>query len=140
MAKDIAQVSVTISAPASKVWDWLTKPELVKQYFFETNLEGEWKTGGEIRFRGEWQGKPYEDKGKVVAIQPAKHLTYLYWSSFSGTVDSPENYQRIDYDLLENFDQTRLTVRQECILKSHCESNWRMVLDGLKKAIEGTNS
>lgn len=30
--------SVVINAPCQRVWDALTKPELVKEYFFGTNL------------------------------------------------------------------------------------------------------
>jgi len=46
--------SYSIKAPASKVWDALTKPELIKQYFFGTETEATWKKGSPIFFRGEW--------------------------------------------------------------------------------------
>jgi predicted dithiol-disulfide oxidoreductase (DUF899 family) len=32
-----AKVSITLDAPAAKIWDHLTKPELIKQYFFGTD-------------------------------------------------------------------------------------------------------
>ena len=39
MAKTaIARAATTIDAPAPKVWDALTKPELIKQYMFGTDV------------------------------------------------------------------------------------------------------
>ncbi len=40
-----ANVTTTIKAPSSKVWEALTKPEIIKQYFFGTNTETDWKPG-----------------------------------------------------------------------------------------------
>ena len=40
-----AKQSITIAAPRSKVWDAITKPELVKQYFFGTTVESTYKKG-----------------------------------------------------------------------------------------------
>jgi uncharacterized protein YndB with AHSA1/START domain len=54
--------SITINAPRQTVWDAITKPELIKKYFFGTNTVTTWKVGTPIFFRGEWEGKPYEDK------------------------------------------------------------------------------
>jgi len=135
--KNIAEVSVTIKAPSAKVWEWLTKPELVNKYFFGTHLHTDWSPGSPILFRGEWQGKPYEDKGKVLEFRKEEHLAYLYWSNFSGTPDALENYEKITFDLSQSATCTTVVVRQECTNKEHIENNWRSVLDGLKKAIEG---
>lgn len=33
----IAKASITINAPITKVWEALTKPEIIKQYMFGTN-------------------------------------------------------------------------------------------------------
>ena len=32
--KLVAKATITINAPTSKVWDALTKPDLIKQYLF----------------------------------------------------------------------------------------------------------
>src|SRR5262249_53303486 len=88
-----AKVSATLNAPVTKLWEHLTKPELIKKYFFSTEVETDWKPGSLIYFRGAWQGKQYEDKGKILEVIPHQSLSYLYWSSFSGLPDHPENYQ-----------------------------------------------
>jgi uncharacterized protein YndB with AHSA1/START domain len=133
-----AKVAITLNAPAAKVWEHLTRPELVKEYFFGTELETDWKPGSPITFRGTWQGKTYEDKGKVLEFRPHERLSYLYWSSFSGLPDRPENYQTITIELRSEKGGTVVTVNQTCTdeKREHCESNWGMVLAGLKKQVE----
>ncbi|MBC7885478.1 MAG: SRPBCC domain-containing protein [Saprospiraceae bacterium] len=42
-----------IKASVAKVWDALTNPEVVKQYFFGTDLVTDWKVGSPIIFQGE---------------------------------------------------------------------------------------
>jgi len=93
--------SMTIDAPAAKVWRALTDTEIVKQYFFGTNQRSDWKKGSPIIWEGEWDGKTYQDKGKILDIVPGKYVKYNYWSSMSGTKDKPENYANITYTLEE---------------------------------------
>ena len=135
------QVSTNIHAPINKVWDALTKPEMIKQYFFDTNTFTDWKVGSPIKFKGEWEGKKYEDKGTILDFQKNKLIKYDYWSSMSGIEDEPENYVTITYKLAEKDDQVNVTVIQENIpdekMKKHAEENWRKVLNGLKKLLEG---
>lgn len=138
--KFVASVTVNIHSDLKSVWKGLTDPELIKQYFFGTNAVSDWKKGSKVFFRGEWEGKPYEDKGTILASEPPKLLQYNYWSSFSGTADIPENYAVVTYALKQVGDGTELTVTQDSIAtieaRDHSEGNWRMILDGLKKLIE----
>jgi uncharacterized protein YndB with AHSA1/START domain len=132
---------LTINAPKGLVWDALTNPEKVKQYFFGTNLICDWKAGSPIRFKGEWEGKPYEDKGTVLEYQHENQLTYDYYSAFSGQPDVPESYQTITYQVKESNKVTTLTITQNNCrseeVKTHSESNWKMVMEGMKKLVEG---
>jgi uncharacterized protein YndB with AHSA1/START domain len=41
--------TVEIKAGLSQVWDALTKPEIIKQYFFGTNTTTDWIVGGPIK-------------------------------------------------------------------------------------------
>ena len=59
----VATSTITIDAPASRVWDVITDPAAVKEFMFGADLETDWTVGGPILWRGEWEGKPYEDKG-----------------------------------------------------------------------------
>ena len=53
-----AHASIKLHASISKVWDALTKPEIIKKYFFGTDSITDWKPGSPIRFKGEWKGQP----------------------------------------------------------------------------------
>lgn len=134
------KASIDIHAPASKVWEALTTPRLIKQYFFGTEAISDWKEGSPLIFRGEWEGKSYEDKGTILKVEPNRLFRYKYWSSMSGIEDKPENYVNITYRLSEENNTTTLTVTQENIpdekMKEHAEQNWKKVLNGLKKLVE----
>ncbi len=136
----IASASTTIHAPAARVWEALTRPEIIKQYFFGSNIVTDWKVGSPIYYRGEWQGKPYEDKGVLKAVEPERRLVATHWSPLSGMPDTPENYHTVSYILDGHGDTTDVTITQDHNAseeeKQHSEQNWNMVLEGLKKLLE----
>ena len=136
----VGKVSATVNAPVSKVWQALVKPELIKKYFFGTNTITDWKVGSPITFKGEWEGKSYEDKGKILMIETNKVLSYNYWSSISGIEDIPENYVIVTYELEGKGDHTEINITQENIptekMRIHSEKNWQMVLNNLKEFLE----
>ena len=60
------------------------------------------QTGGRaafIKFKGEWGGKKYEDKGTILEMNYQQLIKYNYWSSISGIEDKPENYIIVTYQL-----------------------------------------
>ncbi len=135
-----AKTSIILHAPAAKVWEALTRPELIKQYLFGTEVTTDWRAGSPITYRGVWEGKPYEDKGQILEIVPEKRLVSTYWSAFSGLPDQPENYQMVSYELAPVEGGTRLTITQDNNASEedveHAEGNWNMVLESLKKVVE----
>jgi uncharacterized protein YndB with AHSA1/START domain len=133
-------ISIIINAPMAKVWQALTNPAIVKQYFFGTNVKSDWKKGSPIIWQGEWEGKSYEDKGTILDIEPGNFVKYNYWSTMSGTEDKPENYANITYQLSEGDGKTTLTVTQDNIkshqAKEHSEQNWQSVFGKMKEMVE----
>jgi uncharacterized protein YndB with AHSA1/START domain len=136
----IATASIGIKAKAEEVWDALTNPELIKLYLFGTEVSSEWKVGSSITYKGIWQGKPYEDKGKIIQMVPKKLLKSTFWSSLSGLPDRQENYNTVIYELAEADGQTVLTVTQDNNptqdSADHSKSNWQAVLKTLKELLE----
>lgn len=132
--------TMEVNALKANVWDALINPEKIKQYLFGTNTLCDWKVGSPLRFTGEWEGKTYEDKGTILAIEKEKVLSYNYWSNFSGVADVPDNYQIVTFTLEEVGGKTHLNLRQQNIrseeAKSHSEENWKMVLGSLKELVE----
>jgi uncharacterized protein YndB with AHSA1/START domain len=132
--------SIFINASPDKVWDAIVSPEKVKQYLFGTDMSADWRVGGKITYRGLWEGKEYEDGGTILEIEPGKILKSTYWSSMSGTENTPENQMIVTYKLEEKNGGTELTVIQDNNKteegKEHSGSNWQMVLESMKKMVE----
>jgi hypothetical protein len=67
-------------------------------------------------------------------------LVSTYWSAFSGLPDSPENYHTVTYALDERDGATTLTITQDNIdtkeSADHSETNWKSVLETMKKLLE----
>lgn len=136
---NISTYKTTINASVEKVWEALTKAEMVKQYFFGSNQETDWKIGSAILWTGEYEGTRYVDKGKVIEFLPNNRLSYSYLSSWSGMDDKPENYLLVTYEVKPIDAGTELTIAQSNYDKEkakHSAENWAVVIDGLKKLIE----
>ena len=134
--------SILINANPTAVWDALVNPKKIKQYLFGTETISDWKVGSRITYKGEWQGKQYEDGGMILQLVPGKIFQSTYWSSMSGTEDKPENYATVTYELTQEAGGTLLSLTQDnCKTeeqRKHSEENWGMVLEGLKKVAEET--
>ena len=133
---------IKIDATTSKVWDALINPEIVKKYFFGTELLCDWMVGSEIVFQGEMEGKSYRDHGRILDIVNEKLIRYSYYSGFSGLEDRPENYSLVTYTLQPDDGHTLLYLVQEGFAndeaKEHAVKGWDMVLDNLKRLLEAT--
>ena len=128
-----------IKATIDKVWEALTNPEMVKQYFFGSNQETNWNVGSKVLWTGEYEGTTYVDKGVVLEYFPNKKLSYSYLSSWSGLDDKPENYLLVSYEVTQTESGTELIIKQSNYDEEkakHSAENWEIVVDGLKKLIE----
>jgi uncharacterized protein YndB with AHSA1/START domain len=139
-----ATTSTEIDAPAERVWQTLTEPEQVAQYMHGTELVTDWAVGSPIRWRGEWQGQQYEDKGEVLAFDPPRRLSVTHWSPLTGDADEPVNYHHVTYEL-EPLDggRTSLTLThgnspsQEAA-DAMISDGWTPMLHALKNVAEDT--
>jgi len=138
--KLIAKASTTIKAPASRVWDALVDQKMIKQYMFGTNVVSDWKKGSPIVWKGEWQGKAYEDKGVILEVQPERVIRYSHFSPLSGLPEKPENYHTVTIELSGQGAQTVISLSQDNNpteqAREHSEKNWGMMLGSLKKLLE----
>ncbi|HUX36349.1 MAG TPA: SRPBCC domain-containing protein [Rectinemataceae bacterium] len=136
-----AKASVMIKADAERVWRALTDPALIKRYLFGTEVDCDWKVGSPISYRGTWEGRAYEDKGRIVELIPRKRLDSTYWSSMSGKADLPENYSLVSYTLEEKAGAILLSLIQDNNdseeSAAHSTANWEMVLRGMRDLLEG---
>lgn len=145
MTEPTAQVCRTIDASPDEVWHALTDPKVIKTYFFGADVQTDWKVGSPMRIKGEMQGKTYEDRGEVRSFDPGRRLAFSHFSPSTGQPDRPENYHLVTYELEPEGERTRVTLTQSNLTggvkdsdvknRAEFEKNWRMVLDGLDKAV-----
>ena len=136
----VAKASITINARSARVWDALVNPAAIKQYMFGTNVVTDWHEGSPIVWKGEWQGKSYEDKGVILQFKPERTLQYSHFSPLAGLPDRPENYHTVTIELSDEGNQTRVSLAQDNNLteqaRDHSEKNWETMLAGLRKLVE----
>ncbi len=140
MEKRAVKRSVIINAAGAEVWKAITDPEMIKQYFFGTDVKTNWKEGSPIIYSGIWKGKDYEDKGQITKVEEGKLLQHTHWSSLSGVEDKPENYFEVIYEIEEREKDTVLCVTQVGLMSDdsykHSAENWELVLQQLKDLVE----
>jgi uncharacterized protein YndB with AHSA1/START domain len=140
MTKFTAAASVSIKATTKEVWQAVTDPVLVKQWMFGTTLITDWKKGSPVLYRGEWEGKPYEDKGVILDIEPLHMIKTSYFSPLSGEADTQDNYTVITYRMTDKGDHTEVAITQEDNKTQEAADsmtgNWKSVLAELKKMLE----
>ena len=136
----VAKASIVINAPVGKVWNALTNPDVIKQYMFGTTVVSDWREGSPIIWKGEWQGKKYEDKGVILQLKSKRLIQYSHFSPLSGKPDLPENYHTVTIELASVGSATNVALSQDNNEteeeRKHSEKNWQMMLDGLKKLLE----
>ncbi|HUI89607.1 MAG TPA: SRPBCC domain-containing protein [Anaerolineales bacterium] len=136
----IAQASVNINAANDKVWNALVDPRAISQYMFGTHVISDWHEGSSIIWKGEWQGRPYEDKGTILQFEPGRKIRYTHFSPLAGLPDLPENYHTVTVELSTEGNQTHVVLTQDKNAndeeRMHSEKNWEMMLAGLKKFAE----
>jgi uncharacterized protein YndB with AHSA1/START domain len=139
---------IMIIAPAERVWDMVTKPELVKQWQYGSDLLTDWHIGSGIRFRSEWEGNIYEQWGTVLEFTPNQSLKYSLFAPRPGLEDTPENYFTMNYILSVEGEGTLLTIEQndnrsgsESSVEENLETedDGQSVLSLLKRLAESTN-
>ena len=138
---EIAEASILVDADTDAVWRAITDPEIIARYLYGTRVESEWRVGSPIVYRGEWEGKPYEDHGTILEFVQGERLVSSYYSPLSGKPDVPESYQDVAYTLRREDGGTRVTVTQSgCADRAEADrmsGNWATTLEGLRAAVEG---
>jgi uncharacterized protein YndB with AHSA1/START domain len=136
----VASASITVNAPRELVWHALTDPDSIQRYMFGARVTTSWAEGTPIYWRGEWQGRPYEDKGIVLDFEPPKCLEFSHYSARSGLPDVPSSYHTVTIKLAGDGEGTRVALEQDNNpdekAREHSQKNWQMMLKGLKDYVE----
>jgi uncharacterized protein YndB with AHSA1/START domain len=137
----VATAEADIDAPRSKIWRALTDPDQIQKYMFGSRVETDWQPGSRITWKGEYEGKKYEDKGEVLEVVQDRRLKVTHFSPLSGEDDVAENYHTLVYELTEDEGKTHLWLSQDNNrtdeAAEHSRANWEKMLFALKGVVEG---
>lgn len=136
----IATASIDIAADPAAVWEALVTPERIARYMFGAEVVTDWKPGSTIVWRGEWNGRAFEDHGSVLRFEPLLAVAYSHFSPLSGKPDVPENYHNVTVELDPGSSGTRVTLTQDnnasTSERDHSQTNWQDMLMRLKAVVE----
>ena len=127
-----------IRTTPQKLWDALTKPEFIKQYWFDMTQDSEWKKGSSWAMK--FSDGRIADAGEVLEIDPPRHLALKWRNEFRPELKD-EGYSRCTYDLEQDGDIMKLTVTHT-IEKEHAKfieavsGGWPRILSNLKSLLE----
>lgn len=135
----ILEKSRDMKASKNAVWKVLTDPTYIKDWL-GVDIETNWKEGSAITFSFSWEGKNFIDKGHILKFKEMDTFSYDYWSGFSGTPDSPENYSIITFQLFDNQENTKLSLTHSNFstptMYEHSDQNWEETLNKIKQLAE----
>ncbi len=135
--------TVHIHAPPSAVWEALTRVDLMPQWMGDpamgVTVETTWLVGDPIIVRG-FHTVAFENRGTVLAFQPAALLRYSHLSSLSRLPDTVDNHSVLSFSLAPGPGGTTLTLTMDgfptASISKHLDFYWRGTLGILKRFIE----
>jgi uncharacterized protein YndB with AHSA1/START domain len=138
----VATAQIAIKSSAGRVWSALVEPEQIKEYMFGSQVETDWRVGSPITWRGEYEGRSYEDKGEVLEYDEPTRLSVSHFSPLTGQDDTPENYHTLEYSLVEKDGVTTVSLSQDNNASEdeaeRAKGTWEQLLEGLKQHVEAS--
>ena len=113
MKSYVAVAEIQIDASPARVWSAMTDPAEIGQYMFGSEVVTDWEPGSPIVWRGEYEGKSYEDHGEILEFEPERRLVMTHFSPLNGEDDVPENYHVLAYEVEEVDGETRVRLTQD---------------------------
>src|ERR1700722_13635000 len=132
----IAKSSVQINNTVDEAWKALVNPEIVEKYMLGSQQSSDWRKGSSIRWKKDFNGRKFEDKGEILEITPQKSLKYTHYSPASGRPDAPENYQTVSVTLKASAKGTTIELTSDNNAseeeKEMTKQIWAYYFQGLK--------
>jgi hypothetical protein len=106
---------ITIQASPQRVFEALTKPELVKLWQYGRVVMTDWKVGSKITFRSEGPGSAavLEEWGTILDIRPNEFIKYNLFTPSVDLEDKLENYCVTSYVVSDDNGHARIEIIQE---------------------------
>jgi uncharacterized protein YndB with AHSA1/START domain len=129
---------VYIRTTPERLWSALTSPDFMKQYWFGTHFQTDWKRGSA------WQmvrpdGR-VTDTGEIVEIDPPRRIVLKWRNEFRPELKA-EGYARCTIELAPIADSVKLSIthvmdRAQSQLIEAVSGGWPRILSNLKSLLE----
>jgi uncharacterized protein YndB with AHSA1/START domain len=127
-----------IRTTPARLWELLTEPQFIRQYWFDTTVECDWKKGSPWKMVRP-DGSP-TDTGEILEIDPRRRMVIRWRNEWNPELKA-EGSSRCTYELEPAGSAVKLTVaheidRPESKLIKAVSGAWPYCLSNLKSLIE----
>jgi uncharacterized protein YndB with AHSA1/START domain len=127
-----------IRTTPERVWEALTQPETIKQFWFGVTAESDWKPGSSWRLL--FQDGRVADAGEILESDPPRRLVIKWRNEFKPEFKA-EGYATCTMDIEPVDDAVKLTVthsmeRAESQFIAAVSGGWPRILSNLKSLLE----
>jgi uncharacterized protein YndB with AHSA1/START domain len=127
-----------IRTTPQKLWDALTKPEFIRQYWFNMTQESEWKAGASWKML--FSDGRIADQGQVLEIDPPRRLVLRWHNEFRPELKA-EGAAQCTYEIERDGEMCKLTIRHEIAAEPSkfieaVSTGWPKILSSLKSMLE----
>jgi uncharacterized protein YndB with AHSA1/START domain len=128
-----------IRTTAEKLWESLTQPQFIRQYWFGLTVESGWKKGSPWKLiRAD--GRTLDSSGEILEADPPRRLVILWQNEWSPELKA-EGPSRCTFAIEPAGSAVKLTVtheldRPESRVISSVSGGWPLVLSNLKSFLE----
>ncbi len=135
MVNHLAKAELAVRAPIADVWSALTNTTTLGLIMFGSTVETDWSIGSPIVYSGEFEGKPFVDRGVVIEVTEPTVIRVSH-----AATGSDETHE-VKYELRELGDEAThvvLTQDHNASLEAaaHSSENWQAMLEALRREVE----
>ena len=140
MAKSTFVYVTYIRTTAEKLWEALTTPEFVRQYWFGVQCDSEWKVGSPWRLT--FPDGRVADSGEILEADPPRRLAIKWRNEFKPELTA-EGYSLCTFDIepRAGSEAIKLTIthsmeRDDSKVIQAVSGGWPSILSNLKSLLE----
>ncbi|HEX7641459.1 MAG TPA: SRPBCC family protein [Burkholderiaceae bacterium] len=142
MSRDNSSKFVYVSyirTTPEKLWQAITTPEFMDQYWLGAQFRAEWKVGGAWSIT--YPDGRITDTGEVIEFDPPRRIALTWRNEFRPELNA-EGFGRCVFDVEQAGSAARLRVTHsievpESKLIEAVSGGWPLILSNLKSLIEG---
>ncbi len=134
-------VKIRIHAPRDKVWEAITRPDIISRYLNVDQLKADWRKGSAVMYTGEVDGKQTKIRGEITEFEEGHSLS----------IDFPKEVGKLSFTLIDQSEPQlfNLSMHESTTLvtlnqsragtakdRRRIRSNWKGALKRMKDILE----